>query len=143
MGRKATDLALQLSNRGEVLSALGRYQEAHASFDRALLIWEKELGADTLDLSYGLTGLGTTLLAEGKAIDAVKPLERAFNIRSVRETEPSRRADTTFALARALWDSNHDRTRALKLATQARADYAKAVAKARLSQVDQWIGSRG
>jgi eukaryotic-like serine/threonine-protein kinase len=143
LGPGHPELALQLSNKGEALSALGRFPDAHASFDRALKIWEQELGSDNLDLSYGLTGLGTTYLTEGKPVDAIAPLERAFGIRSMMETEPSRRADTTFALARALWDSKRDRTRAVKLARQARSDYEKAASKSKLAQIDQWIASRG
>jgi tetratricopeptide (TPR) repeat protein len=142
LGSGHPELALQLSNRGEVLSAIGHFKEAHQSFDRALLIWEKELGSDNLDLAYGLTGLGVTYLAEGEPAKAIAPLERAFLIRSVQETEPSRRADTTFALARALWAAHRDRERAGELARQARADYVKAVAKKKLAQIDQWIASR-
>jgi serine/threonine protein kinase/tetratricopeptide (TPR) repeat protein len=142
MGYGHPELALHLSNRGEALSALGRYEEAHANFQRALLIWEKELGSDNLDLAYGLTGLGVAFLAQRKPTEALVPLERAFRIRSTQENEPSRRGDTAFALARALWDSNRDRARAVKLVAAAKDDYAKAVAPERLKQIDQWLLSR-
>jgi serine/threonine protein kinase len=142
LGPGHPDLALQLSNRGETLSALGRYPEAHANFQRALSIWEKELGSGNLDLAYGLTGLGMTFLAERRPNDAVDSLERAFRIRSTLEAEPSRRADTAFALARALRDSNRDRKRARDLALQARDDYTKASASSKAKEVEQWMAER-
>ena len=105
-------MAIQLSNRGEILNALGRYREARQSFERARVIWERELGPDNLNLGYALTGIGISYLAEGNAANALVPLERAFKIREAQETDPSRRAETRFALARALWESNRDRARA-------------------------------
>ncbi len=112
LGNAHPDLADQMSNNGEILNALGRYVEARKSFERARVIWERELGPDSRNLAYALTGIGVSYLSEGTPANALVPLERAFKIRRLLETDPSRRADTNFALARALWESNRDRSRA-------------------------------
>jgi serine/threonine protein kinase/tetratricopeptide (TPR) repeat protein len=139
LGAGHPDFASDLSNRGEILNALGRYQEAIQSFQRARAAWERELGPDNLNLAYALTGIGVSQNAEGRPVSALAPLERAFRIRAVQETEPSRRAETSFALAQALWESNRDRARAYSLAEQARDEYAKAGAKAKLTDVAKWL----
>jgi eukaryotic-like serine/threonine-protein kinase len=136
------DLATDLSNRGEILNALGKYQQARESFEKARGIWERELGFDNLNLGYALTGIGLGHLAEGNAASALVPLERAFKIRLNHETEPSRRAETSFALARALWDSNRDRSRARSLADAAREIYVTTSATARLAEVERWLRDR-
>jgi serine/threonine protein kinase len=136
-------IATELNNRGEILNALGRYQEARLAFQRARVVWERELGPDNLNLGYALTGIGVSHLAEGNPASALVPLERAFKIRAAQETEPSRRAETSFALARALWDSNRDRMRALVLAQEARTDYGRTPAKTKLTEVDRWLVNHG
>jgi serine/threonine protein kinase/tetratricopeptide (TPR) repeat protein len=142
LGAGHPDFANQLSNRGDILNALGRYGEARQSFQRAEIVWERELGPVNLNLGYALTGIGVSDLAEGNPTIALVPLERAFKIRAAQETEPSRRAETSFALARALWESNRDRKRARSLAEQARDDYARSTSKAKLSDVARWLADR-
>jgi hypothetical protein len=53
-----------------------------------------------------------------------------------------RRAETSFALARALWESRKDRTRADLLAQGARDAYARGGLKTELAGVDGWLASR-
>jgi serine/threonine protein kinase/tetratricopeptide (TPR) repeat protein len=139
LGPGHPELATQLSNRGEILNALGRHREARASFERARIIWEKELGIESRNLGYALTGIGESYLAEREAANAVTPLERALKIREAQETEPSRRAETRFALARALWDANQDRARAQSLAHSARDAYAQASIKTKAAAVSTWL----
>jgi tetratricopeptide (TPR) repeat protein len=143
LGSGHPDLGLSLSNRGEILNALRRYSEARQSFERARNIWEREMGTDDLNLGFALIGIGESYLAEGNASSALVPLERAFRIREAKEVEPSRRAETRFALARALWDSRRDRGRARVLADEAKATYAKTAAKAKLAEIDAWLHARG
>ena len=135
--------ATQLSNRGEILNNLGRYREARQSFERARVIWERELGLDDRNLGYALTGIGLSYLAEGTPTSALVPLERAYKIRQAQETDPTHRAETLFALARALWDSSRDRGRARTLAIESREGYRKADAKARMAEVEAWLRERG
>jgi serine/threonine protein kinase len=143
LGASHPVLATQLNNRGEILDALGRPREARQSFERARVIWERELGLDDRNLAYALTGIGLSYLAEDDASSALAPLERAFKIREAHEVDPSRRAETRFALARSLWEANRDRGRARALAEQAREGYVKGEAKAKVAEVDSWLRARG
>ncbi len=143
LGAGHPDLATQLNNRGEILNALGRSRDARASFEKARIIWERELGLDNRNLAYALTGIGVSYLTEGDSLSALVPLERAFKIREAQETDPSRRAETRFALARALWESGRDRGRARALAEDARESYAKAEVKTKLGEVDTWLHVHG
>ena len=136
-------LANQLNNRGEILMVLGRQHEARQSFERAQIIWERELGLDDRNLAYALTGIGRTYLADEDAASAVAPLERAFKIREAHEVNPELRAETSFALARSLWETNRDRARARLLAEQARQGYAKGGDQAKAAEVDDWMHARG
>jgi tetratricopeptide (TPR) repeat protein len=135
-------LAIQLNNRGEILNTLGRPADARKAFDRARIIWERELGADSRYLAYGLTGIGVSYLSEGSAGNALVPLERAFRIRQSQETDGAKQAETGFALARALWESNRDRARARTLAEHARKAYADLAAKSNVAEIDAWLRNR-
>jgi len=136
-------LAIQLNNRGDVLNTLGRPSEARRSFERARAICERELGAESRFVAYGLTGVGVSYLAEGRSDNALVPLERALRIREIQETDETRRAETTFALARALWDSNRDRGRARALAYRAVDLYASAASKTNVTEVRRWLQNHG
>jgi len=135
-------LAVQFNNRGEVLNAIGRPSEALQSFERARIIWEREVGGEARFLAYGLTGIGVSYLAEGRPASALVPLERAFRIREAQETDEARRAETKYALARALWESNRDRARARLLAEQAQRSYAKLGSRRTESEIASWLRSR-
>jgi eukaryotic-like serine/threonine-protein kinase len=143
LGAAHPDLANQLSNRGEILNALGRYGEARRSFEKAGEIWERELGPENLFLGFLYNGIGTSYAAEGNPIKALEPLERALKIRDEHETNPAKRAETRFALARALWDSNRERWRSRRLAEDAKADYAKTSAPKQVAELDDWLSTHG
>ena len=142
LGSSHPSLATILSNKGEVLNALGLYREARRAFERARGIWEQEFGADNLNLGFALTGIGLSFLGEGNPASAVAPLERAYRVRSSLETEPSRRAETAFALARALWDSSEDLPRARRLAAKAQDDYLKSKNPAKADEARSWLQTR-
>jgi tetratricopeptide (TPR) repeat protein len=143
LGAGHPNLATQFNNRGEILGALGRQREARQAFERARVIWERELGLEDRNLAYALTGIGVAYLAENDPGSALEPLERAYKIREAHEIDPSRRAETRFALARALWEANRDRVRARALAEQAKEGYAKSVVKPKLAEVESWLRTRG
>jgi eukaryotic-like serine/threonine-protein kinase len=126
-----------------MLSALHRFSEARNSFQKAYAIWNREFGVDNVNLGYALTGIGMSYVAEGRSRDALAPLERAYAIRETREPETSRFAETGFALARALWESRHDRSRARTLAERARDKYAKLSEKNKLAEVNDWLRDHG
>jgi len=124
LGREHPDLALHVYNRGEIRLALGHIPEARADFERSLGIWKEELPPDHLYNSFPLTGLGLSRLAEGGSAvaAAIEPLERALAIRDHAGAAPEMRAQTMFALARALWRAGpeRERPRAQRLAEEAR-----------------------
>jgi len=143
LGADHPDLAISFTNRGEILNAMGRFKEARESFSGAQEIWERELGRDNPNLGFALTGIGVSYLDEGKAESALEPLARAFGIREALDPEPSRKAETRFAFARALWESKRDKDRARSLAEEARATYAKSGSKARVAEIDTWLRAHG
>jgi tetratricopeptide (TPR) repeat protein len=117
-------VAMASSNEGECLVALHRYAEARVASQRALDVWRRS-GADATFLTYALTGLGTAMLGEGNALEAIAPLEEALRMRVDKRFDPERLGETRFALARALWARPAKRDRARALARQALADYAQ------------------
>jgi tetratricopeptide (TPR) repeat protein len=139
LGAYHPSLANAFNGRGEILNSLGRYGEARTLFERARVIWERELGPESRSLAYALTGIGQSYVAEGRSLEALVPLERALKIREAEEPEPSRRAETRFALARAYWGADRSRGRARDLADQAKQDYAKSSAKDKVLEVDGWL----
>jgi tetratricopeptide (TPR) repeat protein len=139
LGAGHPDLAISLTNQGEILNAVGKHAEARRSYEKALAIWERELGGENITVSYALTGIGLSYLAERNPSAALVPLERAFQIREAHEPEPSRRAETEFALARALWGANRDRGRARMLAERARTAYTTAAVAGKSSEIDAWL----
>jgi serine/threonine protein kinase/tetratricopeptide (TPR) repeat protein len=143
LGAAHPDLATELSNKGEIMNSLGRHRDARRAFERAQAIWERELGSDNRSLADALTGVGISYLGEDDSNSAINPLQRALKIREAKETNPSKRAETTFALARALWNSNRDRIRARTLAESANDDYVKASERDRAAEVGAWLRARG
>jgi len=69
--------------------------------------------------------------------------ERALKIRESRETDPAKRAETRFALARALWETRRDRPRSYRLAEDARDAYLKSSAKGAVTGVEDWLRDHG
>jgi tRNA A-37 threonylcarbamoyl transferase component Bud32/tetratricopeptide (TPR) repeat protein len=137
LGAEHPAMARSLSNEGEVLELLGRHVESHAAYERALAIW-RQAGSDRVYLSYGLTGVGRALLGEGRAADAVAPLEEALAIREQNHVPPVDIAETRFALARALGARSASRPRALELARRARTDLGGADPKI-AAEIDAWL----
>ncbi len=137
------NLASFLSNRGEILQALGRHTEARAMFDESLARWTRWLPPDHPWLAYPLTGIGNVLRSEGHADAAVPVLERALALRAGDVQDGVRLAETRFALARALWDARVNRARARSLALQAHEGYLAAGWTARAGHVNDWLAQPG
>jgi len=143
-GASNPSFALILSNRGEYLVALGRYDEAIAAFRGALDRWEPQLGAEHSLLAHPLTGLGLAQLAAGRPAEALPPLVRALRLREAGEPDQNLVAETRFALARALWSTGTDRARARRLAEQARDYYLGEKTRAgKATEVSTWLLAHG
>jgi len=113
--------------------------------DQRALEAMKEEPEGSPDLRQPLTGLGLDLWMLGRAEEALDPLERALAIGSKMKLRTAR-ADSAWALARALWDSKADRARAAKLAEEARVAYRAHVAQfgskylaAVADEIDLWL----
>jgi hypothetical protein len=70
--------------------------------------------------------------------------ERALRLRQddKKQNSPPLVAETQFGLARALWDANRDRPRALSLARSARAGYGDGHHGDDLAKVNAWLVGR-
>lgn len=121
LGPRHPDVALHFSNRGEIDLALGRPQQALDDYNHALEIWKDALTPEHLYVSFALTGIGLAHLRQGGDVaQAIAPLERALAIRNAAGASSGLRAETSFALARALWLTGRDHARAVELAEKAR-----------------------
>jgi serine/threonine protein kinase len=132
------------NNKAEILLALARPAEAEVFFARALRAFEREGGPDNINLAYPLRGLGEAKLVQGDADAAVGWFERALRLRQddKKQNSPPLVAETQFGLARALWDANRDRPRALSLARSARAGYGDGHHGDDLAKVNAWLVGR-
>jgi tetratricopeptide (TPR) repeat protein/predicted Ser/Thr protein kinase len=143
-GPNSVLVAQTLSNRGEYLAAVGRPEDALASFRDSLARWSKQVTSDNRFLAYPLTGLGQALVTVGRASEARTPLERALRIREASEPDPTPRGDTEFALAGVLWVEG-DRAHAIELAKAARRHYDErdSFRKVQSREVEAWLAHRG
>jgi serine/threonine-protein kinase len=140
LGPRARRVGITRINLGEVTLALGRHAEALEHFRRALDILEEVLGAKHPMTAMALSGEGESLLGLGRVRDALPPLERAAAL----EMPPQAAGATRFALARALWAGHGERARAIELARQALAVYAKAedATVKEIQAVRDWLRAR-
>lgn len=143
-GRDHPRTALALHNVGNDYLLQGRYREALPYYREALAIEEKTLGPDHPDVAEELVAIADMERRLGHPERALEPLERALKIVEAQELEPGAVARTRFALAQALWDAGGDRSRALRLADQAREDFLSQGEedKTALEEVLRWLADR-
>jgi eukaryotic-like serine/threonine-protein kinase len=134
-------LASASTNRGEVLTALGRHPEAATDFQDALRILRIHHDSSHQLLAHPLQGLGEVKIAAGDSAGATLFLEEALRIREQREPQPLLVADTRFALARALWERTAARPRARTLATAAQRTYATQSRTKKEQAVATWLAA--
>ncbi len=139
-GEENARLALALADHGEVLTALGRYPEAHRAIERSLAIWRK--GDAPFYVGYGLFKLGELQLAEGDARAARATLEQSLPM--LQKEDAGLAAEVQFALARTLWSSVPERAKAIALAREARGVVMakSAVPQHKIAVIDAWLGER-
>jgi tetratricopeptide (TPR) repeat protein len=138
--------ALLRSNYSEYLARSGRWDEASDAAARALAIFEREADPEGIFVFVSLTALGTAHLGAGRRDEALSALERANRIGEASAPTVAYFARARFALARALWESEGERPRALVLANAARQDYQRSQptpgTKRELAAVDAWLDAR-
>jgi tetratricopeptide (TPR) repeat protein len=130
------------NNLGEVYSSLSDHAQALPHCQRALAIGKAKLPPQHpaqrfhhLCVAKALTGLGRT----DEAIDVH---EAALKLGG--SADPTDRADSEFALARALWGRPASRPRAVELAAKARVTLAAAGARGAdsVKVIDDWLRAR-
>jgi tetratricopeptide (TPR) repeat protein len=145
LGPEHPRTAVHLSNYSEILNHLGRFAEAREVAERALAIFERETESEGVFVTAALVVLGIAQLGDGLVAQAVPVLERAVKNRENNEAgTPARLAEVHFALARAVWQTDH--TRARVLAVRAGDEYAQAIpspatTRAR-TEIAAWLASR-
>jgi serine/threonine-protein kinase len=137
LGPTHPEVANSLSNLASVLRHEGKYAEAREKYQRALALHEKGVGPDHPDLVWALVGLGHIMVDQRKPAEALPLLERALKL-----APEHMLAESQFTLARALWDSLRDRSRALALAKQAHEDWQHRGRTSEAEQVSQWLEGR-
>ena len=137
-------VAQTLNNLGLLSGRSGELAKAREYFEESARIYEAALGPDHPDLAHALAGLGQATLESGDAGAAIEPLERALVLREAGPAEASRLANTRFVLARALWETHRDRTRARELAEQAREAFAGLgeAGQGDVQEIDAWLAAR-
>ena len=140
LGKEHPDVGMCTFQMARAKLGQGHAADALALDEKALAIVDRGTGAESLNTATVLGGVGDALLALGQPTRATAPLERALSLRQARPGDPRDVADVRFSLARALWGSPADRGRALELARDAHATYARAPHfKARLDALDAWL----
>ncbi len=134
-GEDSGQMALVLLDLTEPLTALRRFDRAHADIERALAIW-RDNGVRFYS-GYGLLDRARLEIAEGHGREAGPDLEQA--ITSLGDSDYA--AEARFELARLLWSAPRERRRALALATEAHGTLARVPSEARnLKELDGWLG---
>jgi hypothetical protein len=132
---------------GRIQRRRGHGDEAVASSQHAIAIWEKAVGADLINLAPALTDIGLVELSRQAPLWALPPLKRAQAIwqKHPSDGDPLDKAETRFALARALSDAGRSGDEAHGLAVQARTDCVAADPKAKrqLAEIDAWLAAHG
>ncbi len=125
------NVAIQLERFGLARDALEPFVE-RAGTDEKM---DPVLRALVLGLS------ASTLHELGEPASAIPRFERAVELADHPRQAPTNRAELSFGLARALWDADVDRPRAMELAEHAREQLAKLTAPGdpRRDEVETWL----
>lgn len=141
-------VALTLSNIGEALAALGRFDEALARIGEAEATLERtsEVSAEVTEVkALLLKGRGLALLGKGNARAAVAPLERALILLESRQPGLQREmADVEWALAQSLRTAGgwpHRRARSLAESALERYRARGPAAAKECQDIMGWLGA--
>jgi len=141
LGSSHPSIAILLVNLGELAILRRAPNEALEHCRRALEIDRANLGEDHPDLSYSMLCIARALLAASDPGQTIPLLERTVELRERAGVDPLLVAEARFELARALWSSGRDRSRARRLASQAALTYANDAEKH--AEISAWMKKRG
>lgn len=130
-----------LAIEAEVVRRSG--EPARDSAQRALRLLEEAFGSEHIALAAVLTTLSHIELAEGDMLAAELLATRALTIREANGSDAQFMAESRFALAEALARRPEQRTQAMAMARQARAEYQMRgdLHGDEVEAIDRWLGS--
>ena len=145
LGAEHPDVAATVSSLASLYRDAGMHEDAKANYERALSIWEKSLGADHPNTSHPLMGLAKILIAQDRPAEALPLLERAVRVREKSSAPPAELAQAQFLLARTLWTTGREHTRAVSLARNARDRLRESgdAGASELARVEAWLATHG
>ncbi len=118
-GRQRAHVATVLNNLGDLYETQNQCKKAIPYYVRALQTYTEVYGADHVDSSYPLLGLGSCLAITGDVAQAIDRAELALRLRLRHKVDQVDVAEAEFVLARALWHRPSRRPRARLLARSA------------------------
>jgi tetratricopeptide (TPR) repeat protein len=120
LGPQHPFLAMTIRACGNINMNMKRYKEALPYFQRARAVLESRQDDPYGNLTGTWLDLGRVWLELKQPRKAAEVLEQAVAGRPDSKQTAAEKAFSRFYLARALWDANLDRPRALRLAEEAR-----------------------
>jgi tetratricopeptide (TPR) repeat protein len=143
LGPAHPDLAAVHNNLGAVYQAQDRYAEAARAYEKGLALAEAGAGPESRRVVTALEGIADAQLRLRRPAEAAEAAERLLAIRT-KSGAALEIAAARFLLARALWESNADRSRARTLAEQARDAYRDAgdAHAETLADIERWLARR-
>lgn len=143
-GKEHRSVANSLTNLGDVAFREGNHEQAIELHERALAIIEKNYGSMHPDVAHELTHIADPQIALGRHEQARDNASRALSILDAREGDEFERATARFALARALWPTQAERTRSITLARRALDGFQSSGKRAedRVREAENWLRER-
>jgi tetratricopeptide (TPR) repeat protein len=137
LGSESVQVATAQLDWAEVLTRLGRTREAREALDKAIAIWTR-LGAAPLFIEAGHMDVARIELMEKRPAEARRLLEHAQPVLAERDAQLG--AEASFLLADALWSTQRERARAVRVAHDAKQVLGRGgTSPARLAEVDAWL----
>lgn len=125
-------LTEELTSLGAIEIELARFDDAAATFRRAITVARTFPDDPYGELATAQAGLGRSLARSGKPADAIPHLEAALTWREGRkDVSASRLGAPRWFLAQAVWESGGSKGRSRALAKQAQADLERSIAELR------------
>jgi tetratricopeptide (TPR) repeat protein len=144
-GPDSGGLSYALTNMGDTLIKMHRYDEATSDFRQAFDIEERTGGLRDPIALHTLVGLGRTAVVRGRPRDALEPLERALALAAESEaasaTALESMAEARFLLAKALWANGDRSKRSGELAKAAAEMYERADKADDAREARSWLSA--